>query len=158
MGVTQEALADGKVLRYLVNRFEQDKTDEKFTSVLRCLRDSYVWIPCRVKMSEEDMKMFSGASVGDVVKSKGDIRLVPDTLEGGDLLFMPVFSDCEQMDADGYGKHFSKVEKHFFEAMSMAMAREDIYGIVLDAFTQSFVVPKDAFDFIGKLPSELDEE
>ena len=93
-----------------------------------------------------------------VVKSKGDIRLAPDTLQGGDLLFLPVFSNCEQMDADGYGKHFSKVEKHFFEAMSMAMAREDVYGIVLDAFTQPFVVPKDAFDFIGKLPSELDEE
>lgn len=40
----------------------------------------------------------------------------------------------------------------------MAMAREDIFGIVLDAFTQPFVISKDAFDFIGNLPSEIESE
>ena len=55
-----------------------------------------------------------------------------------------------------YGNHFSKIEKHFFEAMSLANARENVEGIVLDAFTQPFIVKKDLFDIIGKLPSSLE--
>ena len=52
----------------------------------------------------------------------------------------------------------SKVEKHTFEAMSMAMARENVVGLVLDAFTQPFVIKKELFEIIGKLPTNIDEE
>ena len=157
MGVTHETLANGNVLRFLVDRFNKDQTDVNFVSVLRCLRDSFIWIPCSVEMSDADAERFSNVSVGDVVQSLDDIKLIPDTLKNGDYLFFPVFSNCEQMGED-YGSNFSKVEKHFFEAMSMAMAREDICGIVLDAFTQPFVISKDAFEFIGNLPSEIEQE
>lgn len=157
MGVTHETLANGNVLRFLVDRFNKDQTDVNFVSVLRCLRDSFIWIPCSLELSDEDAEKFSNVSVGDVVQSSGDIKLIPDTLKNGDYLFFPVFSNCEQMGED-YGKTFSKIEKHFFEAMSMAMVREDICGIVLDAFTQPFVISKDAFEFIGNLPSEIEQE
>lgn len=157
MGIKREALENGNVLRFLVDRFNKDQTDENFISVFRCLRDSFIWIPCNLEMSDADMEMFTNVSAGDVVKTTGDIKLVPDTLKNGDYLFLPVFSNCEQMGED-YGNHFSKVEKHFFEAMSMAMAREDICGIVLDAFSQPFIIAKDAFEFIGNLPSEIEKE
>jgi hypothetical protein len=42
--------------------------------------------------------------------------------------------------------------------MNMAMARENVVGLVLDAFTQPFVIKKDLFEIIGKLPTNIDEE
>ena len=156
MNVTREDLEGGKILRFLVERFDNDRTEANFISVFRCLRDSFVWIPCRIEMSEEDKEMFSKVTAGDVVKSSGDIRLVPDILKNEDSLFFPAFSNCEQMGED-YGSHFSKIEKHFLEAMSMVLAHKDVCGIVLDAFTRPFIISKDAFEFISKLPSEIEQ-
>ena len=155
MGITQETLKNGKVLRALVHQFLAEQNQQNLLAILKCLRDSYVWIPCNVNISEADTEQFLNAQVGDTVTSAEDIRFTPDILQNGDLFYFPVFSNCDQMGAD-YGNRFSKIEKHFFEAMSLANARENVEGIVLDAFTQPFIVKKDLFDIIGKLPSSLE--
>ncbi len=157
MGVKRETLEGGKVLRVLVEQFKNDRTEQNFFGLLRCLRDSFVWIPCNAVVSEDDMEQFLNAKKGDVVQSMNDIKLEPDILQNGDELFLPIFSNCEQMGED-YGSRFSKVEKHTFEAMNMAMARENVVGLVLDAFTNPFVIEKDLFEIIGKLPTNIDEE
>ena len=157
MGVKREALANGKVLRALVAQFEEGRTEKSLLGLLNCLRDSLVWIPCNVEMDNIDMEKFLGAKKGDTITTEGNIRMVPDILKNGEDLFFPVFSSNDQM-GEEYGSHFSKVQKHFFQAMSMAMAREDIVGIVLDAFTQPFVIEKKMFDLIGRLPSQIDDE
>ena len=155
MGITQETLKNGKVLRALVHQFLAEQNQQNLLAILKCLRDSYVWIPCNVNISEADTEQFLNAQVGDTVTSAEDIRFTPDILQNGDLFYFPVFSNCDQMGTD-YVNHFSKIEKHFFEAMSLANARENVEGIVLDAFTQPFIVKKDLFDIIGKLPSSLE--
>ena len=155
MGITQETLKNGKVLRALVHQFLAEQNQQNLLAILKCLRDSYVWIPCNVNISEAATEHFLNAQVGDTVTSAEDIRFTPDILQNGDLFYFPVFSNCDQMGTD-YGNHFSKIEKHFFEAMSLANARENVEGIVLDAFTQPFIVKKDLFDIIGKLPSSLE--
>lgn len=157
MGVKIETLENGNVLRALVAQFKNERTEQHFVAVLRCLRDSYIWIPCNVKMSNTDEKKFAHANKGDTVGTDNEIRLVPDILQNGDDFFFPVFSNCEQMGED-YGSHFSKIEKHFFEAMSLAMAKENVVGIVLDAFSQAFVVEKELFEFVGNLPTNIDEK
>lgn len=155
MGITQETLKNGKVLRALVHQFLAEQNQQNLLAILKYLRDSYVWIPCKVNISEADTEQFQNAQVGDTVTSAEDIRFTPDILQNGDLFYFPVFSNCDQMGTD-YGNHFSKIEKHFFEAMSLANARENVEGIVLDAFTQPFIVKKDLFDIIGKLPISLE--
>ncbi len=157
MGVKRETLANGKVLRALVVQFEERRTEENLIGLLTCLRDSFVWIPCNVEMDNIDMEKFLGAKKGDTITTEGNIRMVPDILKNGEDLFLPVFSSNDQM-GEEYGSHFSKVQKHFFQAMSMAMARENVVGIVLDAFTHPFVIEKKLFDLIGRLPSQIDED
>lgn len=157
MGVKREILADGKVLRALILQFEEKRTEQNLIGLLTCLRDSFVWIPCNVEMNDTDTKKFLGAKAGDTITAEGNIRMIPDILQNGEELFFPVFSSNDQMGED-YGSHFSKVQKHLFEAMSMAMARKDVVAIVLDAFTHPFVIEKKLFDLIGRLPSQIDDE
>ena len=157
MGVKRETLEGGNVLRALVAQFNNDRTEQNLFALLCCLRDSFIWIPCNAVISNEDAEQFPNAQKGDVIQSMNDIKMEPDILQNGDELFFPIFSNCEQMGED-YGGRFSKVEKHTFEAMNMAMARENVVGLVLDAFTQPFVIKKDLFEIIGKLPTNIDEE
>lgn len=150
--IKQEDLENGEILRDLISRFKQDRTVERLYSILRCFRDSYVWIPCMVSsVSDEDIKEFSGANIGDTVTSSDTIRLKPEILKTvhGEYLF-PVFSSVDQM--GDYGKFYSKIEKHSFEAMSMALAHEEVRGIIIDPFTNELIIDKDLFDMIGEIP------
>ena len=90
---------------------------------------------------------------GDTFSPQQDMKFVPDFLQNGDEFFLPVFSNQEQMGE--YGDHCSKLERHFFDAMRLALGREEVSGIVLDPFTSPCVVLKGDFDFIGNLPSML---
>ena len=152
-GVDPQTLADGKILRFLVEQFKHERSQENLLAVLRCLRDSAIWIPGTMKLSDTDVEMLQNLREGETFSFSEPTKFVPDILQNGDDFFFPVFSNCEQMGE--YGKHFSTIQKHFFVAMRLAMAKENVCGIVLDAFTTPFLVHKTLFDFIGELPSML---
>ena len=66
--------------------------------------------------------------------------MIPDILQKGDEFFFPVFSSAEEMGE--YGERFSKIEKHFLEVANLARNNEkNVKGIVINAFTESFVIP-----------------
>ena len=92
---------------------------------------------------------------GKEFTSQGNIRLVPDILQNGDDFFFPVFTSEEEMGE--YGEHFSKVQEHFLRAANLARNNEkSVRGIVINAFTEPFVVPKELFDLIGRMDSSLE--
>lgn len=156
MRITRETLSSGNVLKALIVRFLKDSSQENLIPVLSCLRDSFVWIPGTMQLSEADMLKFANSREGDVVTNDSVIKFEPDILQNGEDKFYPVFSSIEEMGE--YGDNFSKVEKHFFEAMSYAMGKEETVGIVVNAFSCPFIVPKDWFDIIGNMPSNIEEE
>ena len=88
-------------------------------------------------------------------KSEEDIRLIPDILENNGQYFFPVFTTMEDMGE--YGNHFSKIEKHLLEAIMLAKNNErDIAGIVINAFSDPFILDKDLFEERGqKTPYEI---
>ena len=95
--------------------------------------------------------------VGMELTNQDNIRMVPDILQNGDEFFFPVFTTAEEMGE--YGERFSKVEKHFLEAANLARNNErDLTGIVINAFSEAFVVPKELFDLIFEMESGLKEE
>ncbi len=128
MGVKRETLAHGDVLRQLVANCCSNNTQENLRGVLRCLRDSYVWIPCNPD---------------------------PDVLKNEQGSFVPVFSNGDLM-SEEYRSHFTLVERHFIEAMNLAEDM-DVIGIVLDPFTQPFVVEKGIFAYVRELPTNIDD-
>ena len=155
MGINREALSDGKVFKALMVRYMNEKSEKNYFAVLQCLRDSFVWIPVTINMNEEDLDKFTNSKVGDKVTTEHDIKFEPDILQHGTTKFFPVFSSIAEM--GDYGNHFSKVEKHFLEVMSYAMAKEETVGIVVNAFSTPFIVPKELFEAIGQMTSNIDE-
>lgn len=151
--VDPDTLKNGNVLRMLVEQFDNEPTKQHYIAVLHCLRDSIIWIPGNIKISDVDVKAIMAANVGDTFSPQQDMRFVPDILQNGDELFLPVFSGTEQMGE--YGNNFSTIERHFFDAMRLVLARKDVCGIVLDPFTAPYVARREDFDFIGSLPSML---
>jgi len=82
------------------------------------------------------------------------MKFEPDILQNGEDKFYPVFSSIEEMGE--YGNNFSKIEKHFFDAMSYANEKKETVGIVVNAFTTPFIVLKEWFDIVGSFPSKVD--
>ena len=92
---------------------------------------------------------------GEVVVNQDEVRLVPDILQNGDNFFFPVFSSEEEMGE--YGTHFSHIPCHFLEAANLAVNNEkDVVGIVINAFTQPFEIPKEMFEIIAGMNSNLE--
>ena len=83
-------------------------------------------------------------------------RFIPDILQNGGAFFFPIFSTTEAMGE--YGEHFSKVQKHILEVIPLARNNEkQLEGIVLNAFTEPFVLDADIWDMVEKMKSRIIE-
>ena len=93
--------------------------------------------------------------IGKTISNHDEVRMIPDILQNGDDYFFPVFTTAEEMGE--YGEQFSKIEKHFLEAMALARNNEkDVTGIVVNAFSEPFVIPKEMFDIIERMDSSIE--
>ncbi len=164
--LTRQDLEDGTLLKAAVHTLQQEQTKEHFLNVLALLRDSYVWIPCSVVLGEKDQALLEKlvkessddpkALTGAEFTSTESIRMIPDILQSGEQFFFPIFSNPEEMGE--YGDHFSKIEKHFLEALTLAQNNEkSVAGIVLNAFTEPFCLNAELFDVFENTRSNLDE-
>ena len=161
-----EDLEDGSMLKNAIAAFEAERTQEHFIDIMEILRDSFIWIPCNAVIGQSDQKQLE-----QIIKDAGDdlqsligkelsyeegVRMIPDILQSGDDFFFPVFISCEDMGE--YGDHFSKVEKHFLEAIALAKNNEkNVKGIVINAFSEPFVVDAGLFDLIEGMKSRIVE-
>ena len=83
----------------------------------------------------------------------GETRFVPDILQN-EGQFFPVFSTAEAMGE--YGEDFSKVQKHILEVISLARNNEkELKGIVLNAFSEPFVLDKELWDVVERMKSRI---
>lgn len=163
--LTAEDLKDGTLLKEAVSIFNKERTEEHFIDVLEFLRDSYVWIPCNAVLSDIDMAEFDKAlkearndlssMVGKTFSNKENICMIPHILQNGEQFLFPIFSSVEEMGE--YGEHFSKVQKHILEVIPMARNNEKkVAGILLNVFTEPFVLDAKFFDMVEKMKSRLE--
>ena len=160
-----EDLEDGTMLKDAITSFMQDDSQENFIEVIELLRDSYVWAPCNAVLGEADQKQIEEmvkdmddpeSLIGKTFTSSDAVRLIPDILQNGDKFYFPVFSSIDEMGE--YGDKFSKVQKHFLETISLARNNDkEIAGIVVNAFSEAFVLDRDLFDAVERLHSRLEE-
>ena len=167
--ITPELLEDGSFLKRAVEICNRNRTELNMIKLMKILRDSWVWIPCNAIMSDVDYaaleKLVKDAErsgnmdsiVGTTITNQENIRMVPDILQSGEDYFFPVFTTAEEMGK--YGNGFSKIQKHFLEAACLARNNEkDVAGIVINAFSEPFIVPRDLLDMIAELPSAFEPE
>ena len=128
-----------------------------------------IWIPCNAVLSDTDYEAMTktvmeaqengglDSLIGMELTNRDNIRLVPDILQNGDEFFFPVFTTDEEMGE--YGEQFSKVQKHFIEAVNLAKNNEkNVKGIVINAFSEPFVFPIEMFDIIAGMKSSMEEQ
>lgn len=126
----KEDLADGKILKKALKVFNSEKNNINMLVVLEFLRDSNV--------------------------------LVPYTKKGVDILasnhkyFYPVFTSSLEMWE--YDNKIIKNEMPFLEALKKAeSSKKEVEGIVVNAFTDSVVIPKSMFGIIERLESRVEQ-
>ena len=164
--LTKADLEDGTVLKGAVADFFKDKSDDKFAFVLAVLRSSSVFMPCEIELSDD------AKSILDQLKRKGKepdslpeelkerfregVSFVPAVLVNDGHKFLPVFSSPEEL-GDQFPED-SDMHISFLHALDLAANGEEIEGIVLNAYTQPFVVEKDLFDAIAGLEPVVEED
>ena len=104
-----------------------------------------------VKNNADDLNSL----IGQTITNSDEVGLVPDILKNGDKFFFPVFSSAEEMGE--YGKNFSKIQKHILEVIPLARSNErNVEGIVLNAFSEPFVLNAEIFDLVEKMKSRIE--
>ena len=166
--LSAELLEDGSFLKRAIEICSRNRTPLNMMKLMKILRDSWVWIPCSAILSDADYaameKLVKDAQEngaldslkGMTLSNQDDIRMVPDILQNGEDYFFPVFTTAEEMGE--YGNGFSKLQKHFLEAANLARNNEkNVTGMVINAFSEPFILPKELFDAIFEMPSSLEE-
>ena len=162
--LTEADLEDGSMLRSAISKFNEDRNQDNLIDVLELLRDSYVWIPCNAILSEEDQAKLQkrieetngniDSLIGEIFTNEESIRMVPDILQNGEDFFFTVFTSEEAMGE--YGNSFSKLQKHFLEAIPLARNNDKKpVGIVIDAFSEPMVIDKELFEVIENMKSRI---
>lgn len=163
-----EDFEDGSLMRDAIHRFHEDSENDALFELLQILRDSYVWIPCNAIVGEEDQKTVEqmieeagdnlDSMIGKEFTTQGNIRMVPDILQKDDQYFFPVFSTEEDMGE--YGERFSKLQEHFLQVIKLARDNKKyeggLTGIVINAFTEPFILPKELYEAVEKMVSRIE--
>lgn len=167
--ITEELLEDGSFLKRATEICNRNRTTLNMLKLARILRDSNVWVPCQAVLSDADYEAWTklvtdamdkgdtDSIVGTTVTSQDGIRLVPDILQNGEEYFFPVFTSEEEMGE--YGENFSHIGSHFMRAMNLARNNEkDVKGIVINAFSEPFLVPTEMFHIIEGMESSIERD
>lgn len=155
--VNSKALENGNVLVSMKNAYRESGSKEKLLTLLSVLRDSVVIIPAVVAIQKQDEALFNNSKAGDEITTSSDMHIKPDIVKTDDgSMYLPVFSQKEQIPED-YAKDFSTVRVSTLQAIDMAHAFNELKGLVLDPFTEAFVLPFTLADIIPTIPSLLEE-
>lgn len=165
--ITPELLEDGSFLKKTIEICNRNRTQLNLIKLAMILRDSWVWVPCTAIFSEADTEAINkvlleaaddndlDSLVGHTFTSQDEVRMVPDILQNGEDFYFPVFSSDEEMGE--YGEQFSKVQRHFLEAVNLAGNNEkNVKGIVINAFSEPFVIPREMFEMIADMKSNVE--
>ena len=164
--ITPELLEDGSFLKRAIEICNRNSTQLNMVKLMKILRDSWVWIPCTAIMSAADTEAVArtikeaiekgslDVLVGSTITNQDEVHMGPDILQNGDDFFFPVFTTAEEMGE--YGKDFSKIQEHFLTAVTLARNnKKKVTGIVINAFTEPFVIPEELFDIIAEMDSAI---
>lgn len=125
-----ETLSDYK------KQYLHEKTTESIEALFEVLNQSKVWVPFNAYLMDES-------------EGQEDVRLKPDILKKGDDYFYPCFSNEQEIPKEYYDR-FSWLQLPVTDCLFTVEGRGRfaLRGIVLDAFSESVEIDKEAFEAI----------
>lgn len=125
-----EELDGGKILKEALRAFGENKNQIKLYEILEILKVSTVFVP----------------------QAKKGVEILTSKHKS----FYPVFSGVTEMWQ--YENDITKKEMPFSEVIKKATANEKLSGIVVNAFSDSFIIPRSMFELLEKTESDHDSE
>lgn len=153
--ISKKALENGNLLRHFKHTFLTNQDPQTLMPVLSCLRDSEVIVPVRLKVSDEDAEKIRNADKNTPITPSDDISFTPDLLQSEDGIFLPIFSNRQQI-RSAYAQQFSMLTLPAVQCIRMALRMDTVNGLVLDAFTEAMLIPKESAEIILKMKSHLE--
>ena len=151
--ITEELLADGSFLKKAVQLYKRCGSRKNLSRLVEVLRSCTVWVPCTPMLGELDQenleKMVRSAGegeglealIGETFVAQEEVRMVPNLMQGGEHVCLPVFSSEEEV-VEGKDE-YSLVPCSFLRAAKMTLTQEEnVAGIVFNPFTEGFVFPR----------------
>jgi len=156
--VTEKTYEGGNLLADIKRDFAENRTEKRFRALLHCLRDSYLDIPCKKRISDEDLQQLIKLKEGDTIQFTDDLGMTPDILisNATQERCFPVFSQMEQIPED-YRSQFSYLRMHFTDICEM-VKNFDVNCIVVDPFTVSFKLDEELQKIVLEFPSLIDKK
>lgn len=154
--LSRETFRNGRILKPLIVEAKLNTNEESMYNVHMALRHTMLYVPCRAKLDPIDMDQFLNAKIGDTIKSKGDVRLVPEILDAYDGKFLPVFSDVN--DLRKQYEEASVIEEDIVGVIDMFKHMVGVEAICIDPFITPFILDPEGFDYITELPLMFDED
>ena len=113
-----------------------EKTTESIEALFKVLKQSKVWVPFNAYLMDES-------------EGQEGARLKPDILQKGDDYFYPCFSSEQEIPKEYYDR-FSWLQLLVTDCLFAVEGRGrfPLRGIVLDAFSESVEIDKEAFEAI----------
>lgn len=160
--ITAENLADGSVLKNAISDYYKNKSDETVFFVFTVLRNSKVISPYTIEGTEQAKQVLKVLKEEDRELTEEEQRILqeetdmlPCILGNEEGAFLAVFSNESEM-----GERFKDAaigHVSFMDAVKMAKDDDELKGIVVNAFSEPFVVYKDVFGAIEKCPQIVDD-
>ncbi len=150
----EQARSAADLVCKLIHDFNAKRDTDTLRLLLAVLMSVQVSVPMTVSMENADVEKFLHAKAGDTVTTDGAIRIKPDMLKNGaGELFFPAFTLAEETPED-YRNAFSWITMDFMNCVHNAYRNENCAGVVINGFTESFVVNRP----LMKLMLELEEQ
>ena len=140
----REELENGSLLRYYKHIFLEKQDRDALMAVLACLHDSHVIVLVQATGSKAEAESSDSKPI-----------LMPDLLKNDEGTFFPVFSDVQQLPAE-YAEHFSFVKLPAVRCIETALSQKEITGLVVDAFTEAMIIPRNSAAIMLKMRNHLE--
>ena len=151
--ITPEMLKDGTVLCGLVIRFLHNQNEENMFSLLSCLRDSNVFVPCEVNMNGADLKIQGDNPV--IFPAKHKIQFKPQLYKATDgNVYMPFYTRKENAKPSELGGA-SLVNLPYEKLVEMLGDNDECSRFVIDPKLYNVILNEDLVRISMELPSRL---
>lgn len=153
--ITAESLKDGAVLCGLIVRFINNRSKENMFSVLSCLRDSNVFVPCEVNMDGRDMEIGGNGDNPVMFPVKHKVAIKPQLYKATDgNVYMPFYSRQENAKPSELNGA-SLVNLPYEQLVQMLKDNDECSRFVVDPKLYNVVLDEDLIRISMELPSRL---
>ena len=149
---------EGKVLSFLIDRHNDQRSGESLHTCIKALSTSWLWVPMRMQMSNEDAEAIRNAGKGVKVRPKNPVKLRPELLKNKEgKVFMPTFATKEEVPED-MRKRFMWVRMPSGQCGLYVLQNQQVGALIVNPFSKGLVLQRELLSKILKPVSRAQEE